>query len=96
MNLREGDMVSLIAMYKDKDAAYSHLVSLMKEHDSSTCWWKLLKADIPMLESGVYDVTVRVSWGGSNRVKFVGIQAEGTTIAQLNSEFYFTDSVKLV
>lgn len=96
MNLREGDMVSLVAMYKDKDAAYSHLVSLMKEHDSSTSWWKVLKIDIPVLESGVYDVTVRVSWGGSNRVKFVDIQQEGTVHSHTYSEFYFTDSVKLV
>ncbi len=96
MNLREGDMVSLIAMYKDRGDAYYRLTNLIEEYDSSTSWWKILKVEIPDLPSGVYDVTVRVNWGGSNRVKFIGIQPEGTITSEPPSDRYFTESVKLV
>lgn len=96
MNLREGDMVSLIAMYKDRGDAYYRLTNLIEEYDSSTSWWKILKVEIPDLPSGVYDVTVRVNWGGSNRVKFISIQPEGTIMSEHPSDRYFTDSVKLV
>lgn len=89
-------MVSLISMYKDRNDAYYRLTNLIEEYDSSTCWWKILQVEIPDLPGGVYDVTVRVNWGGSNRVKFIDIQPEGTIRLQPASDRYFTDSVKLV
>ena len=84
-------MVSLVSMHSNREIAEQRLVHHMV-NDSSTAWWKIIQIDIP--QTGVeYDVVVRVSWGSSNRVRFMGAFQVGGVPQRYDGDRYFTENL---
>ncbi len=91
MNMREGDMVSLVSAHGNRQNAEQRLLAAML-NDSSTAWWKIIEIDVPQI--GVeYDFVVRVSWGSSNRVRFIGAFQVGTVPQRYDGDRYFTENL---
>jgi hypothetical protein len=96
VNLREGDMISMVRFCRSRNAAFQHLQDLIIHHDTSTTWWKIVEFDIDQqLDAGNYDVVLRVSWGSSNRVRVIGVFQPGLVPAGYDGEKYFTERVRL-
>lgn len=91
INLREGDMVSIIEAHRSKDNAYQRLLNYIENNDTSTCWWKILPVEVGDNDSGTYDIVVRVSWGSSNRVRFVGLFQPNTVPDRYDGDKYFVE-----
>lgn len=89
MNMRSGDMISLISAHSSRAEATQRLLQHM-ENDEITTWWKIVEIDVP--QYGVeYDIVVRVSWGGSNRVRFIGTFGIGQVPQRYDGDCYFAD-----
>jgi hypothetical protein len=94
INLREGDMISVIGAYRTRQSANEHILEMMEYHDTSSSWWKIVEYDHNMVQPGNYDIVIRVSWGSSNRVKVMGMFQQGTVPEQrYDGERYFIESV---
>lgn len=94
LNLREGDMVSILGAYPTRQQANQRMLDAMEQHDSSTSWWKIVEYGAPDPNPGYYDVVVRVSWGSSNRVRVIGMFQHGSIPQGMyEGERYFTESV---
>jgi hypothetical protein len=96
LNLREGDMVSILHVYHSRETAVIRLRELMEHFDSTTTWWKILNVEIQdNTAPGFYDAVVRVNWNSSNRIKFIGLFQENTVPDKYDKETYFSERVQL-
>ncbi len=90
--MREGDMISLVSAHTVRADALQRMIHLMENDNSSTTWWKVIEIDVPQY-GNEYDIVVRVSWGSSNRVRFIGAFQVGTVPHRYDGDCYFAESL---
>ena len=91
MNMRSGDMISLISAHSSRAEAVQRVIQHM-ENDDITTWWKVIEIDVP--QYGIeYDIVVRVSWGGSNRARFIGAFPVGQVPQRYDGDCYFAETL---
>jgi hypothetical protein len=94
INLREGDMVSIVRMYSTRH----QVIQFMEQHligDAETSWWKVVEIPQNIQPLVYYDVLIRVRWETSNRVTLIGCYNAGglPAHARYEGEHYFTENL---
>jgi hypothetical protein len=96
MQIRSGDLVVMHRMFTNKTYAYEYLYQLP---DTSTSWWKVLEVfDENLVGGETYDIAVKVRWGTSNRVTYLGAYQPGCVPQQIlndNNYQYFVQNLRL-
>ena len=75
LQLRLGDMLSIVRMYTDRSKAFGYIENVRGEADSA--WWKVLEIPYIAAVGREYEVVLNVDWETSNRVTCIGVYEKG-------------------
>ena len=71
LQLRFGDMVSMLRMYSDRTKAFRFMEDFTGETDNT--WWKIAEFRTNAVAGRQYEVVLNVQWESCNTVECIGI-----------------------